>query len=57
MMARHSVIFTPGDSTRAQKRALRLEAARAVLDAKPARPRVKIGRYRSRLSRGRSVPA
>ncbi|MGA1826716.1 hypothetical protein [Microbacterium sp.] len=36
-MARHSVLFTPGDSTRAQKRALRMEAARAVLEENPAR--------------------
>lgn len=37
-MTRHTVTFTPGASTPAQKRALRREAARAAQDEKPARP-------------------
>ncbi|MGC5225227.1 hypothetical protein ACPW96_21870 [Micromonospora sp. DT81.3] len=36
-MTRHFVTFTPGDTTPAQKRALRREAARAVQGEKPAR--------------------
>ncbi|MET0886620.1 MAG: hypothetical protein ABWX92_09240 [Mycetocola sp.] len=36
-MARHAVTFTPGDSTGAQKRAQRREAARTVAEERPAR--------------------